>query len=511
MKLRFSLTRGMLVLGLIQALTSFTASAESAFPIRAEFYSSTDFKTASQVKRQLFYQSAQGSRYQFQDTNNKLKLIASSQNGTLFADLPAQGQAYAQEKQLLASTSLEQVEELKELIAELDEDIAAVQAKIQAATTPDVRAKLAADKLTPLNQQKKSVQSRLNSLNAQVRSIQSLPVLSLLDLFKKQRSGNVIVLKDQHLYLLTSVARRVNSAAVIAKNSSQAREYSYVTRSYVKLGAKSAKKGRNEAFFKVEKIANTNTAFTFDKQLYTLQRIQDKKVDSLLTMIKANPVEPTAFDFKGDVLTTSYQWKKSSSESKSLSVEYKYTGKKKNLIQVKTEAETEVYDPKTASANIVKHIGILAPTKSGALLELKKVQKTNNKNDGGWLFDYKKRLLKLGDQVLVIEKENYYGFEGLWYLAYWMNENNIRSESIYLINGLEPVALTANFTGKNVEFTLAGKVMYRFTFDSAKFVSKLEFVPEQQVLTLVSKDTTTTKKNRDKLVSYMKQNGIVKL
>lgn len=512
MRLRFSMAGSMLVLGLVQGFVSLSAHAQQAFPTNAAAYSSTEFKTSSQVKRKLYYRSEKGNEYHFSDNNGQLKLTAVSKNSdNIFADVSPTNKNYAQEKQLLASYSLEQITDLQADLKELEEDISSVQAKIKATESPEEKSKITLDKLSPLNQQKSALVSRINSLQSQVNSIKALPVISLFELFQKQPSGDVVILHEQSLYLLTSVVRRVNASAAIAQSSSQARAYTYVNRAYVKLGAKSASQGKNKPFFTVERIANTNSAFSYDGEQFTLTRIEDNKILELLSMIKSNPVEPASFEFKGDVLTTQYQWQKSKAESKSLLVEYKYSGKKKNLVQVKTEAETEVYDPKTPSATIVKHIGILAPTKSGALLELKKVQKTNNKTDGGWALDYKERVIKLGSEFIFLDQENYYGFEGLWYLSYWLKNNNVQTQKLYLINGLQPVFLTAQLQANRVEYSYGGKVMYRFTFDKANFITKFEFVPEGQELILTSKDTKATKKNRDKLTSYMKQNGIVKL
>lgn len=512
MKLRFSMASSILLLGLVQGSVVFSVHAKQSFPLGAQYYSSTQFNPSEQVERQLFYRSDKGNEYHFNQSPKGFELHSVSKGShNIFSYIVPANNSFVEEKQLLVNGSIKSIKKLEGQLADTLEDIKSVKQKITAASSPEEKSEIAAEQLSPLSKKKSSLTSQIRRFETEVNVIIQQPVISLFDLFKTQPKGDVIVAHEQYLYLLRSVERRVTSKAEIIQGNRQARSYSYVNRSYLKFGKNSSNRGDNEPFFTLEKFQNTVTGFNYDQVQYTLTRIEDTKIRDLLAKIKSTPVEPNSFEFKGDVLTTRYQWKKSNSETKSLLVEYKHTGKKKNLIQVRTEGETQVYDPKTPSSNIVKHIGILAPTKSGALLEIKKVQKTNDKIDGSWAFDYKKRLLKLGEQILVVEKENYYGFEGLWYLAYWMVDNAIQSKTVYLINGLEPIALTAISKGDQVEFTIGGKVMYRFSFDNNKFVKKLEFVPGSQVLELISKDTTTTVRNRNKLISYMQKNGIIKL
>ena len=76
---------------------------------------------------------------------------------------------------------------------------------------------------------------------------------------------------------------------------------------------------------------------------------------------------------------------------------------------------------------------------------------------------------------------------------------------------MEPIALTATLKANALEITKAGKVLYRFTLDRANFITKFEFVPMGQTLNLISKDTETTKKNRQKLNAFMQANGVIRL
>lgn len=511
MKLNLKMVHPLWIVGIVQALFSLSASATELFPTDTKFYSSTQFSVSGSVDRTLYYQSNKGTQYVFGETGNGIKLTGLTQGEKNLFAANVSSKNYSKEKQFLASGSLDQIKMLKAELGELSKEIKEVQASISAASSQEEKNKIIREELSPLKKDKDRVTTKINRLDREVKAMDRKPVLSLFELYRKRPTGEVLVLHNQTLYLVSANKRSVRSNSPVARDSLSATKYVYTNLSFIKPGSKSATSGHNEAFFIVEVIRNTVTSYEFNGAQYRLIRIEDQSVRELVSMAKITPTVPASFQFKGDVLTTIYQWKKSGGETKSLLVEYKESGKKKNLIQVRTEAETQVYDPKTPSGNVEIHIGVLAATKSGSLLELKKIQKTNDKVDGGWAFDYKKRLIKLGEEVLFVEKENYYGFEGLWYLAHWMSSQSISNQKIYLINGLEPIALTATLKANVVEITKAGKVLYRFTLDRVNFITRFEFVPLNQTLELVSKDTQTTKKNRQKLNAFMQANGVIRL
>lgn len=511
MKLNLKIVYRLWIVAIVQLIFSLSASALEQFPADAKFYSSTQFSVSGNVDRTLHYQSNQGTQYVFNENANGVKLTGLTQGANNLFAANVSANKYSHEKQLLVSGTLDQIKSLKVDLADLAKEIQEVQESIQAAQVQEEKSKIIHEQRSPLEKQRDQVNTKIKRLEREVQAMDRKPVLSLFDLYRNRPIGEVLLHHNQTLYLLSTNKRSVRSESPVAKQSLSATNYVYANLAYVKAGARSATNGRSDALFILEVIRNTVTGYEFNGEKYRLMRIEDQSVRDLVSMAKVTPTTPSSFEFKGDVLTTVYQWNKSNGGAKSLLVEYKESGKKKNLIQVRTEAETQVYDPKTPSANIEKHIGVLAATKSGSLLELKKVQKTNDKVDGGWAFDYKKRLIKLGEEVLFVEKENYYGFEGLWYLAHWMSSQSIPSQKVFLINGLESISLTATLKANAVEITKAGKVLYRFTLDRASFVTKFEFVPMDQTLTLISKDTETTKKNRQKLNAFMQANGVIKL
>jgi hypothetical protein len=179
---------------------------------------------------------------------------------------------------------------------------------------------------------------------------------------------------------------------------------------------------------------------------------------------------------------------------------------------VKVSAQTNVFDPKQSSTALEKHIGVLAVAKGQRLVELKKIQTINGKKDIGWDQDIRNGIIKLGPETIFVSKEDYYGYEGLWYLASWMSRNNIKLKRIFLINGTEPISLTAKLTkAGEVEISKAGNALYQFSVDSNGFVTNLFFTPSKQMLTLVSKETKTTKANKAKIKQYMQNNKIILL
>lgn len=512
MKFHLTVIKTLLAITISLGLASFSTSALASFSTDVKSYTSTQLTTSGDADRDLYYGSKGSAQFVFTEKGSDINLTGRANNvENIFAVSQVPSNSYAREKRLLASESVVQVNGLLAQLGDINKSISAVQETLKTEPIQEKKSNIMREELAPLKAQKNSIESQISKLNTQIAMIENMSFLSILDLFKSRPVGQVLVLHQGHLYLLRSNIKAAHSKNPIASQSGRAKIYNYMIDASIKVGEKSAQGARNKALMKVELSEYTVLSFEFSGTVYSLLRIEDQSVRELVALAKKLPTVPTKFSFKDDVLTTTYQWNKSANEKLSLSVEYKESGKKKNLIQVKTTAETQLYDPKTLSGNIEKHIGILALTKSGSLLELKKVQKTSDKTDGGWVFDHKKRLIKLGSEVLFVEKENYYGFEGLWYLTYVMADRGIASQKIYLINGLEPIALTATLKSNKVEITKAGKVLYRFTLDSSKFITKFEFVPMNQSLELVSRDTRATIKNRQTLKAYMKNNGVIAL
>ena len=492
-------------------LLLFNGAANAAFPTTTSAYTSTNFANPSKASRTLYY--ASGSTVNvltLVDKGNRLSLSRGPKSITpLFSATVGTTKQYSKEKRLFASESVNDLLPLKQDKKEFSNKVDELKLKAAKAKSSDDKAGYLQD-INALNSEIKKINVEIRRIEQGVDKYNNLPILSLDELLSKQPSGRFFILQQGILSLIVPNRQSTSLNTNITSAMQRGSQSIYIIKASLKIGSTRVNSD-GSILLHVEKVKDTVTEIRFAGKTYQLMRIEDEKVKAMSDMAKRFPTSPIAFSFKGETLTTSYVWKKSGGGAKKLLVEYKYTGKKNNLIQVKVQAETELFDPKTTSSNTEKHIGIMAKTKSGSLLELKKVQKVLGKVESSWVLDNKNRIIKLGEEILFVSKENYYGFEGLWYLAYWMKQGNISSKKMFLINGTDPISLTATLKGSMVEITKAGKVLYRFTMDSKGFVTQFEFVPMNQSLQLVDKQTDTTRANSKKLATYMKQNGVAKL
>ncbi|MGF1763193.1 hypothetical protein [Aliivibrio kagoshimensis] len=496
---------------LIAILLLCNGAANASFPTTSGAYTSTNFANTNKAPRTLYYASGGTANVlTLIDKGNRLSLSKGPKSITpLFSATVTSNKQYSNEKRKFASESANDLLSLKQDKKEFSNEVAELKLKVSKTKSNDDKADYLQE-INALNSEIKKINAEIRRVEQGVATYKNLPILSLDELFSKQPNSRFFILQQGTLSLIVPNQQNTSLNTNITGAMQRGSQSIYTVKSSLKIGSTRVHSD-GSTLLHVEKVKDTVTEIRFAGKTYQLMRIEDEKVKAMSDMAKRFPTSPTSFSFKGETLTTSYVWNKSGGGAKKLLVEYKYTGKKKNLIQVKAQAETELFDPKTTSSNTEKHIGIMAKTKSGSLLELKKVQKVLDKVESSWVLDNKNRIIKLGEEILFVSKENYYGFEGLWYLAYWMKEGNLSSKKIFLINGTEPISLTATLKGSKVEITKAGKVLYRFTMDSKGFVTQFEFVPLNQSLQLVDKQTDTTRANSKKITTYMQQNGVAKL
>ena len=470
--------------------------ASSIYSSDISDYTINDFSTAKDEDRKLYYSDFDFPAFTVEE-NGPNKIIQLS-NSTSFLNQSFSDLEFTKEREALIIDKKNNIEIQKKLKSTLLESYSLQKDKSE-------------NEILSNKNKLRDIDQKITKLEKQVRSISTLKIISALDIYKNNIGPEALLYFNNSLNF---IYKNIKSQQVVNPIDGKYFNGSLVNY-YIDLSVYTKglilSNGEGNSIVSVQTIENTITKFNVLDKEYILSRIYNSKIKNLITMINDFPTTPSSFSFKNDVLTTLYRWNLSGNESKSLSVEFKESGKTNNLVQVKTEGEQQVYDPNNLSDKVEKHIGILASNNSDQLFELKKIQRLNDNSDGGWVFDYKKRLLKLGNEILFVDNEDYYGFEGLWYLAYWMNINDIAERKIFLINGFEPISLTIRKKKNFIEISKSENTLYRFIFNDSGFIEEFDFVPLGQKLFLESLDTNATIRNRNKIDLYMQSNGIIKI
>jgi len=475
-------------------------------------YTSVQYKLQNTQSRQLSFAGKGGGAAQLviSQRGNQWQLERSSPTfRALFQPVQQKGNFGQIKGQFFHQDGQNEIDALNEDVAELTTALQTLQQEISVETDADDKMEQM-DELATISSEKNRLQRQVTTLVNRKVQLSTYPVYDLSQVFTHQYQGDFFLVEGDMLLLVNTAIRKLSYRDPLSKQIVMATElrYDVVAEANVKTNKISHNKPKNK--LTLIRYQDTLLALNYAKQQLLLTRLEDAGLTAFARMIATLPLEPSKFEVKGEQLKTQYVWSEKGNH-KTLDVFYKETGKRKNLIQVTASAETNVFDPKVQSKALEKHIGVLL-VKGERLIEVKKVQTINGKKDTTWSQDIRSGIIQLGAEKIFVSKAEYYGYEGLWYLASWMSTNSITEKKIFLINGTEPISLTATLTNAGlVDITKSGKSLYQFSVDKNGFVTRLYFSPLEQELRLISKETTTTKANRVKVARYMELNRVVLL
>lgn len=473
-------------------------------------YSSTRYSPDSKEDKVLFFTSEQGS-FQLKTTTTG---YSPKNVPTFFAPFfnksdDSNGKLPASVVEILISADIDnQIEELTEVVKDLSAELADQQEEVSDSGHDDQSFKLMSKLKKDVNRKKQE----LKKLEDEKASLGSKRLERISSFISASPSRDLII-KDGADYLrIRTVRSEVNVGFKIPGRSIRAEQTDFLIEKKVNGTSFEESSFSDPVFAKVYKKDGTLVGIEFKGVLARLHKIEDQNLKRFREFLSKHPVEVNSFNFKGQTLFTRYVTTDSNLDEKmSLELDFSETGKSKNLVLVKAAAPTKLFDPESSSFENEKHLGVLVSTKSEKLLQVKKVKKRGGKEDDAWAFNLKSQMITLGNQAVIVSKELYYGYEGLWYLAYWMNERGVDQRKVFLVNGTSPIALTVTRTGGEIIVSKEGQDLFRYKFNSRGFIGSFQFVPEDQTLRLASVETTTTRANKKLISDFMKNNGIEQL
>jgi hypothetical protein len=251
-----------------------------------------------------------------------------------------------------------------------------------------------------------------------------------------------------------------------------------------------------------------------DDGVKNILKVEDDKLREFLREKSKRAVTVDKFDFAKDKLYLSYV-SDTSSSSKRLNITYEMS--KKNIKTV-LESPVSLFDPEDKSSQIEQNIAILRNYKNKELFEIKKVQLIDNKVDISWLNHPKKKVVVLnymtdGVQDKTIfsksKRQQFYGIEGVFYLATWMDRNNIKSKIFTFINGTLPFDVVMRETEPH-HFLMQknSQTIFDFVVDDRGFLKQMRYPNYDLEINLESIQSDTTIANKQFLKSLKRQNNI---
>lgn len=475
-------------------------------------YSSVNYQNSTQTRQLSYSLLSSGSlglvmgeengKFNFQKGQNVFK--------PLFVSIQKKGNLAALKQRFVDQDDVEEKAELNADLILLNDKSARLTSDLK--NESDVKKKQSIEKsISALVQKQRNVKKAINGIARRQTRLLSLKVYDISEVFAQTKKHDFFLVDDKAMYLVKPQTDRISYDDRLSGRTLSVNQVQYKLVSKVAFKLPNSYNKMNAIALKATYYQDTMMSMSYQNQSLVLSHLHNNDLVQFAQLLKTTPLEPKRLSFKGETLKTHYMWS-DSGKQKTLEVTYKETGKRKNLIQVKASAQSNLFDPKQSSTALEKHIGVLAVAKGERLVELKKIQTINGKKDIGWDQDIRNGIIKLADETIFVSKEDYYGYEGLWYLASWMSSNNIQMKKIFLINGTEPISLTAKLIrAGELVISKAGNVLYQFNVDSNGFVTRLYFAPAKQTLVLIGKDTKTTLSNKAKVKQYMKTNKIVLL
>jgi hypothetical protein len=248
-----------------------------------------------------------------------------------------------------------------------------------------------------------------------------------------------------------------------------------------------------------------------------LLKVESERLTEFLKEKESRKVIVDTFLFSEEKLYLTYLAEIKSS-FKRLKVTYEQGAKK---IKAILEANANLLDPESKSSDIVTDIGVIYNYKNKDLYELKKVQAVDGQIDLSWENHPKKKVLVvdyLNDGVKdrkILSKnkgQQFYAFDAVTYLVYWMKKNNIDNKVFTFMNGSLPFDVTMKRDAENVFSIYKQKhKIYSFIFNKAGFVSEITYPDYEIKLKLEQVDTGETIKNKEFLSNFMEQHNIIRV
>lgn len=369
--------------------------------------------------------------------------------------------------------------------------------------------------LRDINTEVSELRSRIHSLQYQRNKLGGLTVYNVVAVMSARPIGSFFIKTDKGLYLCEAESEAAKIINPITSQNVFGKKWSVRASSVLRLAA-SKPESISEIMLTLNIIDRGIVGVDLmSGQKYGLQRIYNDHVAKYEKLEKKHPVVVSKFSFKKDQLFLKYV-QKNRSGSDILDINLKYTGKKKNLIQIFTKSSIKIVDPENKSGASTSHIGILAVTKK-RLIQLKKQERVQGRIDSQWVHRYKKGLIKMGTTLLSVEGVDYYGWESLWYLASWMHINRLSDRKINLITGESVSGFTvtringSKYGGSKVTVSRSGASVYEFITDAKGFVKEYSFVPYKQKLLVQSIETTTTRNNKRLLSEFASKYSLIEI
>jgi hypothetical protein len=353
---------------------------------------------------------------------------------------------------------------------------------------------------------------RLESLH---KNLAYLKVYNTVELLKTRPKDHFFIKTDAALYLAYSNVRPSKIINPLSGQSEDGDYWSAITLNKLENGQKTPNKILDTVLrlgIIDEGLASIELA---SGEVFKLKRIINRDVEEYQKLEKKFPIDVNKFSFKGEQLYMNYAQKTNSSVDV-LDINLRYTGKKKNLIQITVSGMIKLFDPENKSSSNATHIGVLAASKS-KLIQVKKQERINKRKDNEWARNYEKGIVKIGSTLHAVDDVDFYGWESLWYLASWMHINTIDDKKINLVTGHNVSGFSVSrenggrFNGSRVVISRSGAQVYVFETDPIGFVKYFSFVPYKQVLSVQSIESTTTRKNKSMLLEFIDAHQLVKV
>ena len=243
-----------------------------------------------------------------------------------------------------------------------------------------------------------------------------------------------------------------------------------------------------------------------------VKKVTNRYLSQFLQEKKTRQVKVKNFSFNTQKLYASYVADKNG-ETKRLNVEY---SKVKRYTRVVLSSPVSLLDPENKSDETIQNVGFLASAR-GKLWEIKKVQLLDSKPVEVWSNSFKSSKMAIRymsggkeHQNIVFKNQGqlFYGFEGVFYLASWMKQNDKTEIILSFINGPLVFDATMKKDGNSYILTKQGRVIYQFDVDNRGFVTQIKYPSYDLDIKLDNLDNDTTIQNKQFLKQFQSSHNI---
>lgn len=249
-----------------------------------------------------------------------------------------------------------------------------------------------------------------------------------------------------------------------------------------------------------------------DNGLDKVKKVTNRYLSQFLQEKKTRQVKVKNFSFNTQKLYASYVADKNG-ETKRLNVEY---SKVKRYTRVVLSSPVSLLDPENKSDETIKNVGFLASAR-GKLWEIKKVQLLDSQPVEVWSNSLKSSKMAIiymnggkENRNIVFKNKGqlFYGFEGVFYLASWMKQNDKTEVILSFINGPLVFDATMKKDRNSYILTKQGRVIYQFDVDNRGFVTQIIYPSYDLDIKLDNLDNDTTIQNKQFLKQFQSSHNI---